>query len=160
MRQGSLVYGTRGSAGVVSRKRGQKLFPCLSEPMPDSSKLDPLLAKAEPIRDDNNASVITYLRRQNSYCPGGIEIEKWGVIIYETAQQTPSSVEKEAQAVLQVLDRDFPADHGADHGVADVPVQPMEVHRDAGFHLQPLEEPCTRAGECPKVGCNSMGNPC
>jgi len=40
----------------------EKLPPCLIEPMPTSSKMDPLMAKAEPISDDN-ASVIIYLRK-------------------------------------------------------------------------------------------------
>ncbi|KAJ7412642.1 hypothetical protein BTVI_45879 [Pitangus sulphuratus] len=37
--------------------------------MPAGSRTDPLLAKAEPIRNDSNASVMTYSRgRKNSYC--------------------------------------------------------------------------------------------
>ncbi|KAJ7403775.1 hypothetical protein WISP_149205 [Willisornis vidua] len=32
--------------------------------MPADSRMDPTLAKAKPVRNDSNASVITYLRRQ------------------------------------------------------------------------------------------------
>jgi len=39
----------------------QKLPLCLMEPMPAVSKMDPLLAKPEPISNGGSASVITYL---------------------------------------------------------------------------------------------------
>ena len=48
---------------VASVRRCQKLPPCLIEPMPASSKTDPLLAKAEPISNSGSASGITYLRK-------------------------------------------------------------------------------------------------
>ena len=40
-----------------------KLPPCPIEPMPASSKTDPLLAEAEPISNSGSTSVITYLRK-------------------------------------------------------------------------------------------------
>jgi len=46
----------------------EKLPPCLTEPMPTISKTDLLLAKAKPIRDDGDASVITYLRSGRKNC--------------------------------------------------------------------------------------------
>ena len=52
---------------VAFVRRCQKLPLCLIEPMPDGSKMDPPLAKAEPISDDGSASVIAYLRRGKSY---------------------------------------------------------------------------------------------
>lgn len=73
MRQGS---GTRVSAGVISRKSCQKLLPCLAEPMPARSKMDPLLAKAKQTSDDSNVSVMAYLRSQNSYSSEGIAMER------------------------------------------------------------------------------------
>ncbi|KAK4816053.1 hypothetical protein QYF61_011061 [Mycteria americana] len=46
----------------------QKLPLYPTEPMPAGSKMDLLLAKAEPISDGGSASVITYLRRGKKTC--------------------------------------------------------------------------------------------
>lgn len=40
--------------------------------------------------------------------------------------------------------KDSPAAHGADHYEAGVPVKPMEIHRRADIHLQPMEDPLLR----------------
>lgn len=32
----------------------------------------------------------------------------------------------------------------------DVPLQPVDIHSGAHIHLQPVEDPNTRAGGCPK----------
>jgi len=48
---------------VASVRSCKKLPPCLIEPVPASSQMDPLLTKAKPISDGGSASVITYLRR-------------------------------------------------------------------------------------------------
>ena len=45
---------------------------CQTEPVPAGSKMDPLLAKAEPISDGGSASGITYLRRGKSHCAAAI----------------------------------------------------------------------------------------
>lgn len=37
--------------------------------------------------------------------------------------------------------KDSPAAHGPDHDEAGVPVKPMEIHRVADIHLQPMEDP-------------------
>ena len=50
--------------GVVSVRSCWKLPLCLTEPTPAGSKTDPPPAKAEPISDRGNASVITFLRRK------------------------------------------------------------------------------------------------
>lgn len=44
--------------------RCQTLPPCQIEPVPDSSKMDPRLTKAEQMSDTGNISVITCLRRK------------------------------------------------------------------------------------------------
>ena len=49
---------------VASVRSCWKLPLCSREPIPASSKTDPLPAKAEPISDSGNASVITFLRRK------------------------------------------------------------------------------------------------
>ena len=56
-------FSSRGSVGLASVRRYQKLFPCWTEPVPASSEMDPLLAKAEPISNVGSASVIAYLRK-------------------------------------------------------------------------------------------------
>ena len=52
-----------GATGVAAVRSCQKLPLCLIEPMPASSKSNPPLAKAEPISNSGNASVIAYLRK-------------------------------------------------------------------------------------------------
>jgi len=49
---------------VASVRSCQKLPLYLTEPMPASSKMDPLVAKAEPISDDSSASVLIQSRRE------------------------------------------------------------------------------------------------
>jgi len=44
---------------VASVRSCEKLPPCLIEPVPAGSKMDPLLAKAKPISDGGSTSVIT-----------------------------------------------------------------------------------------------------
>jgi len=53
---------------VASVRSWQKLLLCLIEPVPASSKMDLLMAKAEPISDGGSASGITYLRRGKNCC--------------------------------------------------------------------------------------------
>ncbi|TRZ07221.1 hypothetical protein HGM15179_019887 [Zosterops borbonicus] len=38
-----------------------------------------------------------------------------------------------------------------------VPLKPMEAHRDAEIHLQPVEESHTGAGGCLRGGCDLVG---
>ena len=52
-------FGSREATGVASVRRCQKLPLCPIEPMPAGSKMDPPLAKAEPISNDGSASGIT-----------------------------------------------------------------------------------------------------
>ncbi|KAJ7410290.1 hypothetical protein BTVI_53829 [Pitangus sulphuratus] len=54
---GQVLVAGQGYTGVFYEKLPEA-SPCPTEPMPVGSKMDPLLAKAEPIRND---SVITYL---------------------------------------------------------------------------------------------------
>ena len=66
MRGKVLVAG--GAIEVASVRSCEKLPPCLIEPMPASSKTDPLLAKAKPISNGITTSIITYLRRGKKIC--------------------------------------------------------------------------------------------
>ena len=56
-----LVAGGRSgwAIGVASLRSCEKLLPCLINPVPAGSKMDPPLAKAKPIRDSGSASGIT-----------------------------------------------------------------------------------------------------
>jgi len=49
-----------GAVSVASVRSCEKLPPCLTEPMPASSKMDLPLAKAKPLSNGASASVITY----------------------------------------------------------------------------------------------------
>lgn len=53
-----------GRVGSVASVRiYQKLSQCLTEPMPAGSRMGPLLAKSESVRNDSNDSVTKFLRR-------------------------------------------------------------------------------------------------
>lgn len=92
------------------------------KPLPGSSEIFPLLAKAEPIRDGGSTSGITYSRREN-------------VSVQDCNSAHPSSVKEE--------DRESP-------GEAAVPLQLLETHDGADIHLQPIQEANARAGMCSK----------
>ena len=77
------------------------------EPMSATSKTDLLLAKAKPISDGGSASVITYLRR-GKYCCATAVGRQEGEDVRGTTLQTPRSVKKEGEEVLQVLEQRFP----------------------------------------------------
>jgi len=62
------VLVARGATGAASVRSCWRSPPCPIELMPASSKMHPLLAKAEPISDGGSASVITYLRRGKRCC--------------------------------------------------------------------------------------------
>lgn len=75
---------------MASRKSCQKLASCLTEPISDSSKMDPLLTKAEPISNAGSMSVTAYLRREiiaAQQQPGKEEEH-----VREAILQTPRSV--------------------------------------------------------------------
>ncbi|GAB0188848.1 AN1-type zinc finger protein 5-like [Grus japonensis] len=106
--------------------------------MPAGSKTDPPLAKAKPISHGGSASGIMYLRRGEKNCarPTAAEREEQEYV-RETTLQTPRSVQKEGQEVLQVPEQRFPCSLVRQA----VPLQPTEVHGGADIHLQPMEDP-------------------
>ncbi|GAB0183154.1 hypothetical protein GRJ2_000780700 [Grus japonensis] len=125
--------------------------------MPAGSKMDLLLAKAEPISDGGSASGITELRRRNKKPTKGICSQR-GVRICERNNSAPRSVQTEGEEVLQAPEPRFPC--GEDHGEAGCPLQPMEVHGGADIHLQPTEAPMPEQVDAPKEGCDPVGSPC
>lgn len=58
------VQWCRGAAAAASVRSCQRFPPCHAEPVHGGSKMDLLLAKAGTIRNDGNASVMTYLGRK------------------------------------------------------------------------------------------------
>jgi len=53
---------------VASVRSCEKLPPCLIEPVPAGSEMDPLLVKAKPMNNSGSASGITYLRKGRKNC--------------------------------------------------------------------------------------------
>ena len=93
---------------MASVRSCQKLPLCLIGPMPAGSKMDPLLAKAEPISDSGSASGITDLRRgKKTTCAVAARREE-REDVRATALQTPRSGKKEGEEVLQAPEQRFP----------------------------------------------------
>ena len=65
-------FGSGGATGVASVRSCRKLPPCLTEPMPAGSKMDPLLDKAEPIINGGSTFGIMYLSWGKSCCATAI----------------------------------------------------------------------------------------
>ena len=108
--------------------------------MPASSKTDTLLAKAEPISNGGSASVITDLRRGKK--PAQLQLEKRG-----TTLQTPRSVKKEGEEMLQVPEQIPLQPVGKTMVRQAVHLQPREVHSEADLHLQPGEDTTPEQGD-------------
>ncbi|GAB0187156.1 epimerase family protein SDR39U1 [Grus japonensis] len=126
--------------------------------MPASSKTDPPLAKAKPIRNSGSASGITSLRRG-------------GKLLWKVAAERGMRCERNSPADTQVS-----AEGGAGGSPGTgaeiplqplektmvrqaVPLQPMEVYGGADIYLQPLEDPTPEQVDAPKGGCDPVGSP-
>jgi len=120
-----------GAIGVASVRSCKKLPPCLIKPVPAGSKMDLLLTKAKPVSDGCSASVITYLRSGEKM---EVKKEDWDEV-RETTLQTPRSVKKEGEEVLEMPEH-LPLQLMMKTMVRlAVPLQPMEVHGGADIHL-------------------------
>jgi len=60
---------------VASVRSCEKLPPCLIDPVPAGSKMDPPLPKAKPISNSGSASALIYVRRGKKNC-GGMAVER------------------------------------------------------------------------------------
>jgi len=60
-------FGEGGAAGVASVRKYWELPLCWTEPVPDSSKMDPPLAKSEPVSEVGSATVVTYKKSKKHY---------------------------------------------------------------------------------------------
>ncbi|CAM9657415.1 unnamed protein product, partial [Bubo scandiacus] len=56
------IYQAQWQVSGLCLDKPQQLPPCPMEPMPAGSKMDPLLAKAEPISHGGSTSGIMYLK--------------------------------------------------------------------------------------------------
>lgn len=65
---GKVLVVEEGATGVTSVRSCQKFPLCLTEKMPDGSRTDPALAKAEPISDRGSTSGIKYLKSRKTSC--------------------------------------------------------------------------------------------
>ncbi|GAB0186125.1 mitochondrial enolase superfamily member 1 [Grus japonensis] len=133
--------GGREAIGVASVRCHHKLPPCVTEPIPASSKMDLPLAKAEPISDSGSTSGITYLRKgKKLLCNSSWERR---VRIHERNNSADTKVSEEgggggapgagAEIPLQPMEKTMVKQA--------VPLQPMEVNGGADIHLQPMEDP-------------------
>jgi len=66
--------------------------------------------------------------------------------VREPILQTPRSVKKEEEELLQALEQRFPCSQMKTLMRQAVPLQPMEVHGGADLHLQPGEDPMPGQG--------------
>jgi len=92
-------FGSGETAEVASVRRHQGLSPCRAEPLSAGSKVDLLLAKAMPISNTGGTSAIAYLRKGKKGCVAAVREECENV--RETTLQSPRSVQKEGEEVLQ-----------------------------------------------------------
>ena len=83
-----------------------KLPLCLTEPMPASSRMDPLLAKAEPISNSGSASGRTDLRGK-PLC-NKLQPEKGVRICERNNSADPQVSEEGGEEVLQAWEQRFP----------------------------------------------------
>ncbi|KAK4811066.1 hypothetical protein QYF61_016352 [Mycteria americana] len=76
------------------------------EPVPDGSKTDPLLAKAEPVSDADGASMITYLRKGKNQCATAAEYVNVNSREYvsETTMQTPRAGPSQGEEDEELVD--------------------------------------------------------
>jgi len=140
-------------------RRCYKLPPCPIEPMPASSKRDPMLTKAKSIGNCGSASVITYLRKGKNLL--------WN----NNRERGVRRCERNNSADTKVSEK---GGGGGPPGIrAEIPLQPMEktMVRQTVL-LQPVEFPVEQIYTCspgrtphqsrwmPKGGCDPMGSPC
>ncbi|RMC15630.1 hypothetical protein DUI87_07832 [Hirundo rustica rustica] len=92
--------------------------------------MDKLLAKPGTMRDDGKIPVITYLRKkQNKTYPTLAREEEEVRTCEGNNTETPRSVEKEGQEVLQVPELRFLCRPWCHCGEAAVALQPVGIHR-------------------------------
>ncbi|GAB0183645.1 AN1-type zinc finger protein 5-like [Grus japonensis] len=141
--------------------------------MPAGSKMDPPLAKAEPISDGGSTSGITELRKGKKTHQEQLQPER-GVRRCKKLCRHPGQCRwrgggapgARAEIPLQLLEKTMvrqavPLQPMEKTMVRQpVPLQPMEVDGGAGIHFQPVEDPTLEQVEAPEGGCDPVGSPC
>jgi len=129
-----------GDSEVALVRSCWKLPLCPTEPVPASSEMHPLLAKAEPISDGGSAFVVTCLRRGEE--PAQQQLQQGREVrICERNNSAHTKVsEGGGRRRSRCRSRHSPAACDEDHGEV-MPLQPMEVHGGADTHLYPVEDP-------------------
>ncbi|PKU43339.1 protein pxr1-like [Limosa lapponica baueri] len=95
--------------------------------MPACSKMDPLVAKAEPISDSSSTSWITYLRKGKK------------TLVWQQPEREVRICKKSSPADAKVSEEG--GGRGASGTGAEVPLQSMKVNSGADIDLQPVEDP-------------------
>ncbi|GAB0184492.1 epimerase family protein SDR39U1 [Grus japonensis] len=113
--------------------------------MPAGSKMDPMLAKAEPISNGGSASGITYLKGEKTAVKQQLQLKR-GLRRCERNNSADTKVSEEGGG------------GGAPGARADIPLQPMEVDGEADIHLQPMENPMPEQVEAPEGACDPVGS--
>ena len=120
-------------------RRDQGLTLCQTQQVPASSKMDPLLAKAEPPSVAAGVSVVRYLRKGKKSCKAALR-DRSEKNVRETTLQTPRSVKKEGRRCSRHRSRYSLAAHREDYVEADCPAAACgEDHSEEGISLHPVE---------------------
>lgn len=107
---------------------------------PPSFMMNALLAKAEPIRDTGNVSGITYFKMGEKCCTAASGSEEWENM-RETSLQTPKTLEKQREEVLQVPEQRFPCSLWYRPWWARLFPWIPEDHSGSDTHLEPTASP-------------------
>jgi len=173
---------------VASVSSCEKLPPCLIKPVPASSKMDLLLAKAKSIISGGSASVITYFRKgRKKTTVVRRQLERGGRgSVRNNSADTKVSEEGGGGGAQGVGAETLPLQQVLKTMVRQaVPLQSMEVHGGADIHTGPSGclkedvtpwEACTRPGSCQDLwthgertphqsrfagrACDPVGDPC
>lgn len=90
--------------GLCKKSSGDTLYG--TQIVPDSFKMDPPLANAEPVSDTGGISVITFFKKLNNHSTAAVR-EKSEKNTEKIALQTPMPAVKEGEEVLQMLEQRF-----------------------------------------------------
>jgi len=121
----------------------QKVPLCPTEPRPASSKMDLLLAKAEPISNGGSTSVIAYFRKGKNLLGNSSSSQKRGLRRFDRNNFADTKVSEEGErGGAPGVGREIPLQSLEKTMVRQaVPLQPKEVHNGADTHLQPVKDP-------------------
>ena len=131
----------------------RQLPPCPTEPAPAGSKMDPLLAKAEPISNSGRACGTTYLTREIKSKPEQLHPDKRGARICESnCPADPQASAEGGRRCPSPQRSGSPAARGEAPGEAGCAPQPAEGRGGADPHPQPTGTP-GRGRAMPRGGC-------